>query len=93
MISFLYSIAIIVVILAYIPQIYCLLKARTRCSDISLITWFIWEGTTIIGLLYAIYEINDLKLIIVNTACTFLSGVIIVVTIYKRNKYAGIEEE
>ncbi len=91
MISFLYSIAIIVIIAAYFPQIYCLLKARTRCSDISLTTWFMWESTNFITLLYAIYEINDPKLIFLNTAYCICAGVIIGITIYKRKKYAGIE--
>ena len=92
MISFLYSIAIIVIIAAYFPQIWTLLRARTRCSDISLLTWFTWEATSIISLLYVTFEVYDLKLIIVYSACSTCNAAIIAITLYKRKKYVGVEE-
>lgn len=91
MISFLYSISIIITITAYLPQIITLLRARSRCEDISLLTWFAWTLATIISLLYAIYEIYDLKLIIASSAYMTLNITIIAITLYKRKKYAQIK--
>ncbi|MDH5721932.1 MAG: hypothetical protein OEY94_01245 [Alphaproteobacteria bacterium] len=87
-IDFLYSIVGIVVAIGYLPQAFRLLRSRGPCRDISILAWAIWEYPAVISLLYSIYILPDLKLIIVNSVNVFFITLILVVTIYKRWKYA-----
>tara|TARA_B100001989_G_C24545615_1_gene470535 strand:+ start:2196 stop:2540 length:345 start_codon:yes stop_codon:yes gene_type:complete len=89
MISFLYSTVAIIVAIGYLPQAWKLLRAQGRCEDISIIAWSIWEYTAVISLLYSVFVLEDLKLSIVNGINVFFITVIILVTLYKRWKYAG----
>ncbi len=88
MISFLYSTVAIIVAIGYLPQTMRLIRSRTNCPDIALWTWFIWNYTAIVSLLYSIIELQDLKLSIVNGVNVFFISLIIIITMYKRRKYS-----
>ena len=68
----------------------------TNCSvhkppaDISLIAWLIWDYTSIVSLLYSVFDVEDLKLSIVNSINVFFITTIILVTLYKRRKYSDV---
>lgn len=88
MISTLYSTVGIVLIFSYMPQIIKLVKTKSICAEISLFSWWIWNYIALIGLLYSIFDLMDLKLSIVNFINAFCINTIIAITIYKRRKYA-----
>ena len=90
MISFLYSTVAVIVAFGYLPQTIRLIHSHTNCPDIALWTWFIWNYTAIISLLYSVIELQDLKLSIVNGVNVFFISLIITITIYKRRKYKNI---
>ncbi len=87
MIATLYTTVGLVVAIGYMPQTLKLLRAKSPCSDISVIAWAIWEYTAIVSLLYSMYELEDLKLSIVNAINVFFITLIIGITLYKRRKY------
>ncbi len=89
MIGFLYSTVGIIVAISYLPQVLRLIKAKTQCIEISLTSWMIWNYTSIISLLYSIVDLGDLKLSIVNAVNVLFINLIIVITLYKRNKYSA----
>lgn len=90
MISLLYSSVGIVIAVSYLPQVLRLLRAKSRCIEISLMSWAIWNYTSIISLLYSVYDLGDLKLSIVNVINVIFINLIIGITLYKRRKYAEI---
>ncbi len=87
MISFLYSTVGIIVAFGYLPQIARLLRSKTRCDDISIPAWIIWNYTAIISLLYGYFDLSDLKLTIVNLVNVVCISSIILITLFKRKKY------
>ncbi len=90
MIGILYSTVGVVVTFGYLPQVYKLLRSQTPCRDISLIAWLIWDYTSIVSLLYSVFDVEDLKLSIVNSINVFFITTIILVTLYKRRKYSDV---
>jgi len=84
----LYTATGLIIAIGYIPQTLKLLRTKSTCHDISILTWVIWDYTTIISLLYSMFELNDPKLIAVNAVHTFFITLIIAITLYKRYKYA-----
>ncbi len=91
MISFLYSTVGFVIAISYIPQVLCLVRAKTHCSDISLTSWWIWNYTSIVSMLYGIYGLQDLKMSLTSAIIVFFVNLIIGITIYKRIKYKDID--
>ncbi|PCJ02693.1 MAG: hypothetical protein COB14_01660 [Alphaproteobacteria bacterium] len=87
MIDYLYSTVGIIVTISYMPQALKLWRSTSTCDDISLPTWFIWNYTSIVSLLYGIYTLNDFKLSAVNAVNVFFVTFIIGITLYKRRKY------
>lgn len=90
MIAMLYSMAAVVTLCGYIPQIINIWKTKTDCRDISMSTWSIWQATSLVTLLYSHYEVADLKLCLtagINLTCI---TVVIAITTYKRTRYAYI---
>lgn len=88
MIGFLYSTVGLVVAVSYLPQVLRLIKAKTQCIEISLTSWMIWNYTSIVSLLYSIFDLADLKLSIVNAINVLFINLIILITLYKRKKYS-----
>lgn len=89
MIVFLYSTVVFVAAFGYIPQAITLIRNRTRCDDISIKSWVLWEYANIISLLYSVIELQDLRLSIVNGVNVFFITLILIITIYKRVKYSS----
>ncbi len=87
MISLLYSTVGFVIGISYLPQVIRLIRSRTRCMEISLSSWMIWNYTATVSLLYSVYVLDDLKLSIVNAICVFFNNLVIAITLYKRKKY------
>lgn len=93
MIGYLYSTVGIVVIFSYMPQILKLIRAKTSCDEISLASWWIWNYTTTVTLLYAWIDISDVKLTIVTLINFICVNIVICLTLYKRQKYRKKGEE
>ena len=87
MIATLYTTVGIVVAIGYMPQTLKLIRAQSKCSDISILAWLIWNYTAIVSLLYSVYELDDFKLSMVNGVNVFFITLIISITIFKRRKY------
>jgi PQ loop repeat len=80
----LYSLVIIVNIIAYMPQILELWRTKSDCRNFDLRTWFLWIGTSAISLAYAVYRVNDLKFALVSSANLIGIGAIIALTLRNR---------
>ncbi len=87
MIGYLYSTIGVITAFGYLPQVLALIRAQTKCEEVSLRAWIIWEYTSIVSLLYGLFELNDLKFTLVNTVNTFFVSLIVAIIIYKRHKY------
>ncbi len=92
-IGYLYSTVGFIVVFSYMPQILKLVKAITNCKEISLFSWWIWNYTSVISLLYSIFDLGDLKLSIVNLINVICINAIIAITLYKRRKYSPPKTE
>lgn len=88
LISTLYSTVGFVIVAGYMPQIFRLIRTTTDCMDISVSAWMIWNYTSIVSLLYGIFEMHDPKFIFVCTTNILCINTIIFMTLYKRHKYA-----
>lgn len=87
MIATLYTTVGIIVAIGYMPQTLKLMRAQSKCGDISIPTWVIWNYTAIVSLLYSVYELDDFKLTMVNGVNVFFITLIIGITVFKRRKY------
>lgn len=88
LISTLYSTVGFVIIAGYMPQIFRLVRTTTNCMDISIPAWAIWNYTSVISLLYGIFEMHDPKFIFVCATNVLCINAVIFITLYKRYKYA-----
>jgi uncharacterized protein with PQ loop repeat len=89
----LYSTVGLIVMLGYMPQIVRLWRTRSDCTDISVLTWMIWNYTAFISLLYSVFEIGDLKFSLVNAVNFICINIIIFLTLYKRRRFAQGQAE
>ena len=87
MIDFLFSTVGIVITIGYLPQVYRLAIAKTGCYEISVIAWLLWAYAATVMFLYSVFELEDLKMIIVNAINMSFIDLIILITLYKRWKY------
>ena len=86
-IDWLYATIVIIAVFGYIPQLIRLWKSEGDSNDISITTWLIWLYTWIVGLLYGIIELQDLKFTIV--ASINLIGHLAVIGLTLRNRNRG----
>lgn len=85
--TLLYPIVPLVGLAGYVPQIIVLARMREAPRSISMVTWFVWLSTWVIGLGYAVFALQDLLLSI--TCGMNVAGHLLVIgmTFYKRLKY------
>ncbi len=87
LIDILYSMVIVVNVLAYVPQILKLLHARSDCREISLQTWTLWLATALITIAYAALRVNDPKFIIASLANGSCIAIVTVLILRARLSY------
>jgi len=88
MIVLLYSTVGAVVVAGYLPQIIRLYRSHSRCDDIALPAWWLWNYTAIVSFFYGHFVLADLQFTIVNCIAITCNSLIISITLYKRWKYA-----
>lgn len=79
-----YSVIITLQALAYLPQIFELLRTTSDCRNFSLKMWGVWLASAIISLAYAIWVLGDLKFSLLNIANTLGISTIIFLTLRNR---------
>jgi len=82
-------------ILAYLPQWLTMIKKRTS-ENISLNTYIIWTGASVLGLIYAVvqHEIHGTgSMLLLSAIVSFLSLVftVFLISYFKNNKTAVIQ--
>ena len=89
--TFLYPIVGLVSIIAYIPQLKSLIFAKTICKDMSLTSWLLWSGTSIITAGYASFAVKDLMFAATSIVGCFFVLAVSGLIIY--NRYFRFREE
>ena len=88
--AWVYPVVPVVAAIAYFPQIYAALKARTNMESTSLATWYIWLGMGLVTLGYSIFNIGDHLLMITALVNAVLQVVFIGIVLYKRYRFSGV---
>lgn len=86
-ISALYTTVPFIVLIGYLPQIISLIRAKSDCKEISILSWLLWNYMTVVSLLYAVFVLHDLKLSITCMLNVISINIVIGLTLYKRRKY------
>jgi ABC-type transport system involved in cytochrome c biogenesis permease subunit len=71
-------------IVSYLPQIACVIRDRKGASSISCVTWTIWLAGSAATTAYAMVNIWDPWLALVNAVHTLCCGIVIGLTVWKR---------
>ncbi|HET8685889.1 MAG TPA: hypothetical protein VFM18_04410 [Methanosarcina sp.] len=80
-----YTIAGILSVGSYVPQIWTMMK-KSNENDSSLISWFIWWSTSIVGVAYARYVTKDLLFTMTSVGHLIGTSTILLIQLYKRSK-------
>ena len=62
----LYGLQSLAVGISYAPQMRAVWKSSTGARDISITTWLLWSGTSLVSLLYALTVVKDFPFIAVS---------------------------
>ena len=85
--SVLYLANAVITIAAYLPQVICLERTKSKPKNFSLASWILWTYTSIITLLYAFLIVKDPILIIVSALNLTCIAIIVAIIFYKNIKY------
>lgn len=87
--TYLYPVVPLIGLMGFMPQIIRLVKLEQTPDAISLSTWLIWTTTWLISFGYAVYTLQDLMFAITSGMNLVGHILIIMLTVYKRQKYAA----
>ena len=82
--SYLYPFVGLISVIAYMPQIKSLIKAKASPVNISIKSWLLWILGAAISLGYGLFCLEDLMFILITTLSLFLMLFIITLIIYMR---------
>ena len=84
-----YSLIGFISLIAYIPQIRALFKAKGASRDVSIQTWGIWTTDSVVSLLYAIFILKDLIATAIFFVDVFGASLILALTVRNRVREDG----
>ncbi len=84
----LYSFVPLISLVSYLPQIKSLSKASyEEARGMSITSWMIWSGSSIISTGYAAIKVGDPLVIFSNAVCLACSVTIMAMLLYKQAQY------
>lgn len=81
---FLYPLLTINTIIAYLPQIMQLVKAEKASDDISLTSWYLWIGGSVIALGYGMFHLHDLMFCLTTGLNLLFMVTLVALVLYNR---------
>jgi CBS domain containing-hemolysin-like protein len=73
-----------IVIAAYLPQVRAAWGSVTGAHDVSLTTWSVWTGTSLVSLLYAHFVTGDIGFTLVSVGNLSGCALVTACVIYRR---------